>query len=843
MVCNVCFDLRPERAEAAKSWESSQWARLKISFVALLRSKGRGCQICYAIFRGLEIFTENLRLGLPMNTFLRNLSPERSHLFMTMVDGGPLEFAALIRLPSMMRDWTRKRRSRFAICFELFTDQSPSSPIPIKGIGPGRRVAVKPSTDRRVKLIKEWVKDCQENHAFCREWRASSDSPGPRRMLDLSGNPRSRVRLVDPFDRAVDGDYVTFIHPCPNRGADGGADAAVYRLTTSNYASLKRGIRWADLPASYKDAVAVASEQGVRYLWIDALCVIQDDDTDFHWHIENLGEIYKASLFTISPTRLRDAGASFLGPRRLVPTAWAASMADEIGVGEESMRTHEVVLRRGKHTFSVYIRRRLCASHHHLCCDKVGRCGHTLINLYWNFLTPHWMPLLGPMLSSAWSFMQRLTSTRTVHFHGSEMVWECQTGHKCECNVSLKNSLPDPRLPSSLATVPSKQGHDDDRFAASFYSDRWGALIRLFTRLSMPDNRHRLHALAGYMSIYGKKKAGYFAGLIANTPEELARSLLWWVSKVEEGPARKSFRFDCRPAVPSWSWASVGTEAPDSVVLLDFTLNRRRMMFVPDPGFEVESIDHRSLAGDAEYGALSGDSWAISLRGHIMLAKISPRFRWHKGHPFVPSSSPLLDFFLPSPFNLPPRPPLMRTTGPGPHPPTLAPPDIPTNLPEAQQNAHWAQFRQLQSWFRDAPPPMEFDALFISHAVFKWDCDYWAERAHSQKEPIYAYFLLLGRVAPDDGNVLDTHVLGPNAAYPAGSYHGEATSHEQPERETWDIGLVLQRPGSGGALGDKDQGGGSGQSGLLSLQRVGIFTVPRVRNFFGNSQVQEVLLV
>ncbi|KLU82556.1 hypothetical protein MAPG_01628 [Magnaporthiopsis poae ATCC 64411] len=629
MVCDVCFDLRPEKAEAAKSWEPPRWARLKISFAALLKSKGRGCQICYAIFRGLEIFTESVRVGLPMNTFLRNLNPDRSHLFMTMVDGGPLELAALIRLPSMMRDWTKKRRSRFT------------------GIGPGRKVAPKPSTDRRVKLIKEWTKDCQENHAFCREWRASSDGPGPRRMLDLSGNPRSRVRLVDPFDRAADGDYATFIHPCPSRHADGGADAAVYRLTTSNYASLKRGIRWADLPAAFKDAVAVASEQGLRYLWIDALCVIQDDDEDFHWHIENLGEIYRASIFTISPTRLRDAGATFLGPRRLVPTPWATTMADEIGVGDESMRTHEVVLSRGKHKFSVYIRRRLCASHHHLCSDKVGRCGHTLINLYWNFPTPPWMPQLGPMLSSAWSFMQRLTSTRTVHFHGSEMVWECQTGFKCECSISIKNSLPDPHTPSPLATVPSKQSPDDDPFAASFYSNRWGALIRLYTRLSMPENQHRLHALAGYMSVYGKNQAGYYAGLIANTPEELAKSLLWWVNKVDEGLARKSYRFDCRSAVPSWSWASVGTEPADSVVLLDYTLGRRRKMFVSDAGFEVEAIDHRSLAGSTEYGALSGDSWGISLRGRMMLAKISPRFRWHKGQPFVPSSSPLMDFFSP----------------------------------------------------------------------------------------------------------------------------------------------------------------------------------------------------
>lgn len=125
MVCDVCFDLRPEKAEAAKSWEPPRWARLKISFAALLKSKGRGCQICYAVFRGLEIFTESVRVGLPMNTFLRNLNPDRSHLFMTMVDGGPLELAALIRLPSMMRDWTKKRRSRFTVCFELFTDPHP----------------------------------------------------------------------------------------------------------------------------------------------------------------------------------------------------------------------------------------------------------------------------------------------------------------------------------------------------------------------------------------------------------------------------------------------------------------------------------------------------------------------------------------------------------------------------------------------------------------------------------------------------------------------------------------------------------------------------------------------
>ncbi|KLU82557.1 hypothetical protein MAPG_01629 [Magnaporthiopsis poae ATCC 64411] len=130
----------------------------------------------------------------------------------------------------------------------------------------------------------------------------------------------------------------------------------------------------------------------------------------------------------------------------------------------------------------------------------------------------------------------------------------------------------------------------------------------------------------------------------------------------------------------------------------------------------------------------------------------------------------------------------------------------------------------------------------MMNAVFKWDCDHWAERAQSQKEPLYAYFLLLGCVAPDIVNYPDTHVLKPRAVYGADS-DGEAAWYEQLERETWDIGLVLQRPEPTGASGVESRGGDTAQSGLLSLQRVGIFTVPRVRNFFGNSQIQEILLV
>lgn len=54
------------------------------------------------------------------------------------------------------------------------------------------------------------------------------------------------------------------------------------KLTTENMKSfLDKGLLISQLPQLYRDAIRAAKELGQRYLWIDSLCIVQDNKEDW----------------------------------------------------------------------------------------------------------------------------------------------------------------------------------------------------------------------------------------------------------------------------------------------------------------------------------------------------------------------------------------------------------------------------------------------------------------------------------------------------------------------------------------------------------------------------------
>ncbi|KAK0613685.1 hypothetical protein B0T14DRAFT_438245, partial [Immersiella caudata] len=50
------------------------------------------------------------------------------------------------------------------------------------------------------------------------------------------------------------------------------------KTTRGNLATFKLGIPWGTLPINFKHAVEICRRLGIGFLWIDALCIVQDDD-------------------------------------------------------------------------------------------------------------------------------------------------------------------------------------------------------------------------------------------------------------------------------------------------------------------------------------------------------------------------------------------------------------------------------------------------------------------------------------------------------------------------------------------------------------------------------------
>jgi hypothetical protein len=81
------------------------------------------------------------------------------------------------------------------------------------------------------------------------------------------------------------------------------------------------------IPRTIRDAMAVVRKLGIRYLWVDALCIIQDDPQDKAKEIHRMDSIYEGSTFTLvaASGSHADAGLSAVSRRKghqVVETIW-----------------------------------------------------------------------------------------------------------------------------------------------------------------------------------------------------------------------------------------------------------------------------------------------------------------------------------------------------------------------------------------------------------------------------------------------------------------------------------------------------------------------------------------
>lgn len=130
-----------------------------------------------------------------------------------------------------------------------------------------------------------WLENCLETHAPCR----NSENFGifPTRVLDIR-DPKSPV-LVSGDGREER--YATLSYKW--------GSAKRYFTTTKNLSERQTGIPFIELPATFRDAITVANRLNLPYLWIDALCIIQDSEKDKEREIQRMSQIFRWSTLTI----------------------------------------------------------------------------------------------------------------------------------------------------------------------------------------------------------------------------------------------------------------------------------------------------------------------------------------------------------------------------------------------------------------------------------------------------------------------------------------------------------------------------------------------------------------
>jgi len=77
------------------------------------------------------------------------------------------------------------------------------------------------------------------------------------------------------------------------------------KLTRKTYDAMKGGIDVQRLPPNFRDAIRLTRALGYQYIWIDSLCIIQDDQDDWAQESVLIIKVYAHARCTLSATASR----------------------------------------------------------------------------------------------------------------------------------------------------------------------------------------------------------------------------------------------------------------------------------------------------------------------------------------------------------------------------------------------------------------------------------------------------------------------------------------------------------------------------------------------------------
>jgi hypothetical protein len=174
-----------------------------------------------------------------------------------------------------------------------------------------------------------------------------------------------------------------------------------YHITTtsSTIRDRKAGIGWNELAKTFQDAITFTRRLGIRYLWIDSLCIVQDNSNDWSVQASKMPSICENAYVTLAATfSSSSAGGCF-------SQADSEFIARDFTVEDRSGKSHQI-----------FVRRHLP---HWLMADP---------------RRPNELDQDFPLLQRAWVIQERLQSPRILHFGRHELMWECMEATACECS-------------------------------------------------------------------------------------------------------------------------------------------------------------------------------------------------------------------------------------------------------------------------------------------------------------------------------------------------------------------------------------------------------------------------
>jgi hypothetical protein len=277
------------------------------------------------------------------------------------------------------------------------------------------------------------------------------------------------------------------------------------------------------LPRTFRDAIEVALRFGAKLLWIDSLCILQDDADDWRTESSTMQQVYKNSHLSISALGAEDDDAGLFFDRD--PAQVGVTVVHLKSSKNGDLRPYRFELEKG-----------------------------------WAWRLS-WSP--EPIISRGWVVQERLLPARVLHFGSKQVFWECREQNACEIHPKTvychgdksddseeERSNTKPHLWKQLLDAPDRRSVEDPYI--QLFVD-WNAIMHTYSEAQLTVPTDKLVALSGLandmkqaLNAIRPGNHRYLAGL---WEEQLKEGLCWSVN--DRGRRPPSYR------APSWSFAAI----------------------------------------------------------------------------------------------------------------------------------------------------------------------------------------------------------------------------------------------------------------------------------------------
>ncbi|KAJ0107049.1 hypothetical protein J7T55_006927 [Diaporthe amygdali] len=458
------------------------------TFPALKQRATEGCSFCNFLRssvlaeyerKGLDIQGKKRWVGIVLSAKMDERFECRSS-FSMYKDEGPV----IIRVDVPAFDQGRQVPMGYRLAFQTSSEATLTTRDPL-------------STEN-VENVKRWLKECQMNHEVCRS-RLSGFTPS--RLLDIKDKT---LRLVTEAD---DSGYTALSYCWGSK-----ANQKEHFLTTkSNIGSRRSGFALCDLPNTLRDAVRTTRALGIRYIWIDALCIIQDDPEDWSKESSRMGQIYSHACLTIAATTSKSSFDGFLLNRDPSYRTTSKFVFKEV----QSFRSEPLMEKSGLAHFRY---------------PPETSVQKSLSTCRWE--------------ERGWTLQERLLSTRILYFTKDVFYYECATTQRLE-NPGFE--LPK-RIEFSALLAASHIMTESERLQKQeSHLSQWYEVVKIYTKRKLTKSKDKLPAIEGLASeLNNILNDTYIYGLWRM---DLHRGLLWQPSSKSWKRPRDGYR------APTWSWA------------------------------------------------------------------------------------------------------------------------------------------------------------------------------------------------------------------------------------------------------------------------------------------------